>query len=130
MLDVVKTYVGNVLSGFATPFQMLKDVTAQFILEEAHVRDTSQSPLLGPTLTRIPFAAEGLPVAASPTRARGYERREPLLRQFLGLTVRDTANVAEDELVRLGFRRKDVLPTSGDKEFDEAIAKRMGQGEG
>jgi len=41
MLDVEKTYVGNVPSGFATPLRMLKDVTAQFIPEEAHVRDTA-----------------------------------------------------------------------------------------
>lgn len=126
LFQVMETYAGNVVSGFATPFQMLKDAIGQFIPEERVVRETSGSPLIGPTLTRLPFADRGLPPAQSPTHSGGYERRQPLLRQLAGLTINSKSNAAEDELKRLGFTGKDVLPRSGDPDFDSTVAKEMG----
>jgi hypothetical protein len=74
MLNVVKHYAGNVLAGFAVPFQNLKDVVAQFDREERIVRDTREAPLTGPTLSRIPFAGRGLPEVQS-TAMRSLSRR-------------------------------------------------------
>lgn len=126
MAGVLKSYVGNVLGGFAVPFQTLKDAIAQFVPEERVVRETRDAPLTGPARTRIPFAAQGLPPAEFPTRAAAFEREQPLLRQITGVSLREAPNPAEAELGRLGITRREILPPSGDIIFDRLMAKHMG----
>lgn len=126
MTEVVKAYVGNVLGGFAVPFQTLKDAIAQFVPEERVVREARDAPLTGPARTRIPFAAQGLPPAEFPTREAPFEREQPLLRQITGVSLREAPNPAEAELGRLGFTRREILPPTGDLVFDRLMAKHMG----
>jgi hypothetical protein len=126
MANIVKSYVGNVLGGFAVPFQTLKDAIAQFDQEERIVRETRDAPLTGPARTRIPFAARGLPEAEFPTRSEPFEREQPLLRQLTGISLRQAPNPAEAELGRLGFTRREILPPTGDLVFDRLMAKHLG----
>jgi hypothetical protein len=124
--DIVKRYAGNILSGFAVPFQTIKDIVAQFDPEERIMRETREDPLTGPIRTRIPFAGRSLPEAEFPTRAAAFERESPLLRQLTGIPLRQAPNAAEAELGRLGFTRREILPATGDIVFDRLMAKNLG----
>jgi hypothetical protein len=126
MANVIKNYTGNVLAGFAVPFQTLKDVIGQFVPEERVLRETRESPFTGPIRARIPFAAQTLPEAESPTRAANFEREQPLLRQIPGVSLRQAPNAAEAELGRLNFKRREILPATGDIVFDRLMAKHLG----
>jgi hypothetical protein len=123
----LKEFGGEVVGGFFTPLQQLKDVFAQFDKEERIVREKRlEKPLLAPTLERIPFASRGLPEAEIPTREGPLTREGPILKQLTGITIKANKNLAEKELDRLGFTRQEVLPSSGVQELDREIAKEMG----
>lgn len=126
MGDIAKRYAGQVLAGFAVPFQTLKDVIAQFVPSERIMRETREAPLTGPIRTRIPFAGQGLPEVEFPTRTGAFERESPLLRQLTGVSLRQAPNPAETELGRLGFTRREILPPTGDIVFDRLMAKNLG----
>ncbi len=134
--------VGETLAGFATPLQQLRDLVAEFDEEERVVRFAGTRPMIDPTLNKIPFLSRLLPEAESPTRGDPMLRESldfglgelprpfnflQLLesRQFSGLSTR-TPNPAERELGRLGFRYRDVLPTTGDRIADQLVARHLG----
>ena len=123
---VLKSFAGNVLSGFLIPLQQVRDVFAEFDERDAVIRDTDGQPFLGPFRKRLPFAARGLPEVELPTRSAPPIRRQPLVRQLTGLGFRDPKNPAERELDRLGFRRGEILASTGNPELDRLAAKHMG----
>ena len=136
----LSNYLTNVLGGYLTTFRMFND----FIDQDQEFRTTIPT---GDVLTDIgqelgrsvPVYRERFPVVESPTRAappgRPAEVRVPftdikvpgpISRQLTGITVREQKNPAEKEFDRLGLRRRDILPYTGDKQADQLMSKYMG----
>lgn len=137
-------FISNVLSAYTRPFRMFGDfIDQQQKFRTALPEEQSFAALprnVAEELARgIPGLREAYPMAESPTRAAAPGRPEevripytsikvpgPLAKQLTGITVREAKNPAEKELDRLGFKRRDILPYTGDKIIDEANAKYMG----
>ena len=117
---------GETLSGPLVFIQPLRDLVAEYDAKERVVKDTSSSPFFGPFLRKLPYGTSGFPDAELPTREGPLVTQSPLLRQATGLTFRQHKNAIEAELDRLGFRRSDYAPTSGDPEADRLINKNLG----
>jgi hypothetical protein len=136
----ISDFTANVLSGYLTPLRMFND----FVDQDQEFRTTVPTgevlPDIGQELARsVPFVREQFPEVESPTRAATPGRPEtvrvpgteievlgPLARQLTGITVREPKNLAEKEFDRLGFRRRDILPYSGDRTADQILARYMG----
>jgi len=130
----------DVLGGFLTPFRMFND----FIDQQQTFRTTEPTGQIIPDIAQqlqrsIPIAQEQLPELESPTRAAAPGRPEtvrlplsninlpgPITRQLTGVTVRQQKNIAEKEIDRLGLKRRDVLPYTGNPQADQLLAKYMG----
>jgi hypothetical protein len=136
----VTRYTSDVLGGYLTPLRMFND----FVDQQQEFRTaiptgdipTDIAQQLG---TSIPFYRERFPTVVSPTREATPGRPEtvripltdievpgPLARQLTGITVREPKNPAEKELDRLGFKRRDILPYTGDKQADQIMSSYMG----
>ena len=118
--------LGNLVAGFFTFMSPLRDAYDQYTDGRAIVRDTSQQPFLGPIKAKFPFFSQSLPEAEFPTRAGPKFFVDPVKRQATGLSVKGAKNPMEKELDRLGFKRSEILPGSGDKEVDREVARVMG----
>ena len=130
----------DVLGGFLTPVRMFND----FIDQDQTFRTTEPTGKIVPDITQqlqrsVPVAQEQLPELESPTREAAPGRPEtvrlpfsdielpgPLTRQLTGVTVRQQKNIAEKEIDRLGLKRRDVLPYTGNAQADQLLAKYMG----
>jgi hypothetical protein len=90
--------------------------------------------------TSIPIVRNQFPELESPTREAapgrpntvtlpiiGSEVPGPITRQLTGATVREEKNVSEREFDRLGFKRRDILPYSGNAVVDQTRAKYLGR---
>ena len=113
---------GELLSGLAVSLRTLTDLYAQFDPEWQIVRERRAEPLFGPLKAQF---GVGEPLYL-PTRAAPLKREAPALRQATGLTVVSEKNAAEKELDRLQFQRNEILPSTGNPEADNLIAKHMG----
>jgi len=122
----VQEFAGQYAAGFLTPLRQIGDIMAQFDEQMRIVRDVRQEPFLGPIKANIPGLAETLPEAEIPTRAGPLTRPAPGVKQVTGVRIIAPKNPAEAELDRLGFKRSDILPGTGDRKADRAIAKYMG----
>ena len=144
-------YTSNVLGGYLTPIRMFGDFidAGRFYLDDDFEKQKFRRPL--PTgefiadttnqlKSNIPFVKEQFPESESPTREAtpgrpktvqipftNIEAPGPLVRQLTGATVREEKNVAEREFDRLGFKRRDILPYSGNTIVDQTRAKYMGR---
>ncbi len=134
-------YVSNVLGGFLTPLRMFND----FIDQDQEFRaPVPTGEFLADTTNRlktsIPIVRNQFPELESPTREAAPGRPDtvqipftdinvpgPLTRQLTGATVREEKNPAEREFDRLGFKRRDILPYSGNTIVDQTRAKLMGK---
>ncbi len=134
-------YVSNVLGGFLTPLRMFND----FIDQDQEFRaPVPTGEFLTDTTNRlktsIPIVRNQFPELESPTREAAPGRPDtvqipftdinvpgPLTRQLTGATVREEKNPAEREFDRLGFKRRDILPYSGNAVVDQTRAKYMGK---
>ena len=134
-------YVSNVLGGFLTPLRMFND----FIDQDQEFRaPVPTGEFLADTTNRlktsIPIVRNQFPELESPTREAAPGRPDtvqipftdinvpgPLTRQLTGATVREEKNAAEREFDRLGFKRRDILPYSGNAVVDQTRAKYMGK---
>ena len=67
-----------------------------------------------------------MPETQVPTREEAPRRVQPFLRQLTGVTVTEEKNPAEAEFDRLGLKRRDILPYTGDRNADQLISKYMG----
>jgi hypothetical protein len=127
---LLQTGAGEILSGFLTPLQQIRDVVAQFDQQEGVVRSGDEGPIAGinwgPVVRQIPFASQSLPAVESPTRSADLNRESPLLRQLTGVTLSAPKNPAERELDRLGVTRAEILPGQGDAKADRLVAQYMG----
>ena len=130
----------DVLGGFLTPVRMFND----FIDQDQTFRTTEPTGKIVPDIAQqlqrsVPVAQEQLPELESPTREAAPGRPEtvrlpfsdielpgPLTRQLTGVTVRQQKNIAEKEIDRLGLKRRDVLPYTGNAQADQLLAKYMG----
>lgn len=125
--QTAKGVAGEAVGGLAVPLQQVTDVLAEFDESLRVVREKRQAPVTAPLFSRIPGLAQTLPEAESPTRAAPMQREAPLLRQLTGISLRQEKNPLERELDRLGFKRQEILPSTGIPEADQLIAKRMGE---
>jgi len=130
----------DVLGGFLTPVRMFND----FIDQDQTFRTTEPTGKIVPDIAQqlqrsVPVAQEQLPELESPTREAAPGRPKtvrlpfsdielpgPLTRQLTGVTVRQQKNIAEKEIDRLGLKRRDVLPYTGNAQADQLLAKYMG----
>jgi hypothetical protein len=143
-------YTSNVLGGYLTPIRMFGDFidAGRFYLDDDFEKQKFRRPLpTGEFITdttnqlksNIPFVKENFPESESPTREATPGRPEtvqipftdiqapgPLVRQLTGATVREEKNAAEREFDRLGFKRRDILPYSGNAVVDQTRAKYLG----
>ena len=140
MTQKASRYVSDVLGGYLTPLRMFND----FVDQKQEFRTamptgdftTDIAQQLG---TSIPFYRERFPTVESPTRAAVPGRPEtvrvpftdvevpgPLARQLTGITVREAKNPAEKELDRLGYKRRDILPYTGNRQADQLMSNYMG----
>lgn len=143
-------YTSNVLGGYLTPIRMFGDFidAGRFYLDDDFEKQKFRRPLpTGEFITdttnqlksNIPFVKENFPESESPTRKATPGRPEtvqipftdiqapgPLVRQLTGATVREEKNAAEREFDRLGFKRRDILPYSGNAVVDQTRAKYLG----
>ena len=117
---------GNLLAGFLTFMSPLRDAYDQYTDGQAIVRDTKGEPFLGPIKAKLPFFSQTLPEAEFPTRAGPKFFVDPVKRQATGLSVKGEKNAVEKELDRLGFKRREILSGSGDKDIDRETARVMG----
>ena len=140
----VARFIGDVLGGYLTPARMFGDFinqqqTFRTSLPESQTVQDIPINVLQQFKTSIPGVRETLPEAESPTRAAAPGRPEqvrvpftdiqvpgPLSRQLTGITVRQVKNLAEQEIDRLGLRRSDILPYTGDRIADQLLARFMG----
>lgn len=134
-------YVSDVIGGFLTPLRMFND----FIDQDQEFRaPVPTGEFITDTTNRlkssIPIVREQLPELESPTREATPGRPDtvqipftninvpgPLTRQLTGATVREEKNAAEREFDRLGFKRRDILPYSGNAIVDQTRARVMGK---
>lgn len=119
-------FAGDFLSGFFTPLNVFRDAYDQITQGQSTVKNTRDEPLLGPIKNRIPGVSQSLPDAEFPTREGPKVYEDPLLRQATGLSTQGPKNAAEKELDRLGFDRREILTSTGDREIDTQYTKAMG----
>lgn len=119
-------FAGDFLSGFVTPLTTFRDAYDEITQGQSTLKDTRQEPLLGPLKSRIPGVSHGMPDAELPTREGPKVTPHPLLRQVTGLSESGPKNSFEKELDRLGFDRREVLGSTGDRELDTQYARAMG----
>ena len=140
LTKALKEMTSDVLGGYLTTFRMFND----FVDQQQEFRTaipTGNAPFdIAQELGRsIPGLQQTFPEVQSPTRTATPGRPEtvripgtnisvpgPLARQLTGITVREAKNIAEKELDRLGFKRRDILPYTGDKQADQIMAYYMG----
>ena len=122
ILQALKQAGGELLSGLLVPFRTLTDLYAQYDPDFQIVRESRSRPLLGPALGQF---GQGEPLY-SPTGREPVRREAPALRQITGLTLRPEKNAAERELDRFQFSRQEILPSTGNPEADNLIAKHLG----
>jgi hypothetical protein len=144
-------YTSNVLGGYLTPIRMFGDFidAGRYYLDDDFEKQKFRRPVpTGEFLTdtanqlktNIPIVKEQFPESESPTREAapgrpetvkipftGIEAPGPLVRQLTGATVREEKNAAEREFDRLGFKRRDILPYSGNAIVDQTRAEYMGR---
>jgi hypothetical protein len=122
--DIGKQFAGEVVGGFVTPLNMVREFLEGF--DESIVRERKTEPFLGPIKSKIPGLAETLPEAYAPTREGPVKSLAPAFRQMTGISARPAKNPLESELDRLGFERRNILPSTGNVRADRLIAEKMG----
>lgn len=138
--QILAEYTADVIGGFTVPlrnfYEFINAIRGEEALKfrEASPEGKSYIEDVGRILqSNIPVIKERLPEAESPTRAAAPGRPEEvfglpsgLVSQFTGISAREAKNPAEKEFDRLGFKRRDILPYSGDRKIDNLVAKNLG----
>ena len=116
-----ETVVGRQFALPLTPLLNVRDLWAQFSEAENVRKDVSESPLLGPSLDRIPWLRQSLPNATAPLESTPLPISEaPVLSQFGGITLRSGGNFATSELARLGINPRRFIKRDPDPLIDRA----------
>lgn len=119
-------FSGDFLSGFVTPLTTFRDAYDEITQGQSTLKDTRQEPLLGPIKSRIPGVSQSMPDVELPTREGPKVTPHPLLRQVTGMSESGPKNAFEKELDRLGFDRREILTSTGDREVDTKYSRAMG----
>jgi len=129
LADGAAGYAGAAWAGMFVPFQQLKDIATNFDemlgTDNTTVRDVKDSPLMGQIMRKLPYGDENMEGVELPTREAAPYSESPMAR-FLGATWRGPKNPVEKELDRLGFSRSNILPGSGNDDWNRLRAKHMG----
>jgi len=122
--DLVKSMAGELVGGFLTPFNQIKEFISGF--DKYIVREKRSDPFWGPIKEKMPWLDRTLPELYSPTKEGPVTRELPVLRQVTGLAI-STKNSFEKELDRLGFQYAEIFHSTGNPEADNLIKKHMGE---
>ncbi len=122
-VNMIKQFGGEVASGFLTPLNQFKEFGSG--LDDYVVREKRSEPFMGPIKEKIPIVEKGLPPLYSPTHEGPVTRELPAVRQATGLMMKEK-NQFEKELDRLGFDYREILPSTGNPEADNLLARYMG----
>lgn len=123
-MNVLKQFGGEIAGGFLTPVRQVRDFFNGF--DDYTLKQTREEPFLGPIKAALPGLEAGLPPRYKPTRAEPAKYPAPALRQLTGISIGEAKNPVEKELDRLGFDRREILPSVGDARADNLIAQKMG----
>jgi hypothetical protein len=122
-----KEFVGSLASGYFTPFQQLRDIYDQFTEGQQTIRDTKVgSPLIDPTIAKLPMLSQTLPAITTPTRSGRITTDNPLLKQGLSIRLSNPYNDVEKELIKYGFTSGDIYPKGLDRQLAYEYSKEMG----
>jgi hypothetical protein len=119
-------YLGAAWSGILQPMTQIRDIFAQFDESQQTLRDQGAEALSGPFKAKVPYAGENLPEVELATREAPPKSIAPLARQLAGVTARSPKNPAERELDRMGFTKSNLVPSSGNDDWDRLVSKHMG----
>jgi hypothetical protein len=137
----LEQYAGDIASTYFTPIRQFNDfVDSQGLFPEEQKFRTTNNNSFGEIVQKnIPFLREKLPLVESPTRAEAPGRPPrvripgtnitipgPAARQLFGVPVIEPKNIAEKELDRLGFSRREIVPYTGDRVLDQIRYKYYG----
>jgi hypothetical protein len=136
--EITGKFLGELVGAATTPLRVVNDVVAQFDKDAAIVRDANQSE--GMTFSEravsafnnkiikdIPVLQKTLPEYQSPTREAPLMKQSPLVGQLTGARYQQRKNLAESELIDLGYENWEVVPSTGDKTADAFVKKHMGK---
>jgi len=141
LTEKLQSYAGDIASTFLTPIRQFNDfVDSQGLFPEEQKFRTAGDNSFGEIFQKnIPFLREKLPLVESPTRAEAPGRPQrvripgtnitipgPAARQLFGVPVIEPKNIAEKELDRLGFSRREIVPYTGDRVLDQIRYKYYG----
>jgi hypothetical protein len=122
---IIKRLLGDYTSRIIVPLNQIKNVVSEFDPEEGIIRDTSQSPLTGPWIDKIPGLSQTLPEAVSPLEEGPLRRASTGVRVATGVTVRRPKTSLIQQLDKLDMRRGDVLRRTGNEELDRLMTAKV-----
>lgn len=123
-VNVLKQFGGEVAAGFLTPVKQVRDFLYGF--DDMVLKQTRTEPFLGPIKATLPGVEKGMEPRYTPTRSEPATWPFPVVRQLTGYSAGQPKNTLEKELDRLGFERREILPSVGDAKADNLIAQKMG----
>jgi len=123
-LNVLKQFGGEVAAGFLMPVRQVRDFLYGF--DDMVLKESRGEPFWGPIKAGLPIIEKGMEPRYKPTRAEPQKWTAPAIRQVTGISVGEPKNAMEKELDRLGFERREILPSVGDAKADNLIAQKMG----
>ena len=132
----VQRMVGEYVGRYTIPLRTLKDILAGAGYESEGAFYDPAEPLeiggtettaFNPTIQNIPFLGAHLDRPTSVEPATGKERHAeaPLQRQFTAV-VEETRSPLQNELDRLGYDKKELLPRTGIAKLDRELSRRFG----
>lgn len=93
--------------------------------EEDVMRDVKSEPLTGPIKRSLPFAAETMPELKIPTQRETPRKEFPGVAAFTGISIRQPKSPVQQMYDTLDFSRSEIVPFSGNREWDQLVSKHM-----
>ena len=120
--------IGEWVSHFATPFQMLTDVVSIFDADQRKLKDTRgmfQGAIIDPTLAKIPYLRNGLPDRIDPLTGRPMVNADsaagPIARQLTGFRLLPEKSYVGTVFAENGIALRDWIPFTGIPEVDREL---------
>ena len=79
-IEKLQKHIGVILGGFATPISNIKNAVSIFSDEENKMRDTSEFPMTGQFLNRVPYLSQKLPEKFTATQEGTQLPNQPVLK--------------------------------------------------
>lgn len=139
--EVAGNFVGELVGGPASTnlvSSLVRDVARTFDAEEAKMRDTRQTigntakdrffeAAINAATRNIPYANQDKPPLESPTRGGDLYYQSPITTSITGIRSTQAKNALEQEMTRLGLMNMDINPSTGNKQFNAAVTKQLGE---